>query len=158
MGNEPGEGDPWEYDYAGAPSKTQDAVRRIQTQLFNDAPNGFPGNDDAGALSSWYVFSALGFYPNVPGVGGFVMGSPLFPTAVIHLENGGQILIQGGHASEKNRYVQSLTINSAVATQLWLPFDTVRNGATLAFILDDQPSAWGTGASNAPPSFGSNAR
>jgi predicted alpha-1,2-mannosidase len=92
MGNEPCEGDPWEYDYAGAPARTQEVVRRIQTQLFCDAPDGLPGNDDAGALSSWYVFSALGFYPVVPGVGGFVLGSPLFSSTIIHLENGRQIV------------------------------------------------------------------
>ncbi|MDE3067979.1 MAG: GH92 family glycosyl hydrolase [Verrucomicrobiota bacterium] len=153
MGNEPCEGDPWEYDYVGAPARTQDVVRRIQTQLFRDTPRGFPGNDDAGALSSWYVFSALGFYPLVPGTGGFVPGSPLFPEATIHLENGRQIVIRGVHASAKNCYVQSLTINGTPATRLWLPFDTLRNGATLVFNLGNHPSRWGTGASNAPPAF-----
>jgi predicted alpha-1,2-mannosidase len=153
MGNEPCEGDPWEYDYAGAPSKTQDTVRRIQTQLFKNTPGGLPGNDDAGSLSSWYVFSALGFYPLVPGVGGFVIGSPLFTNATIHLANGQQIIIQGVNASVSNSYVQSLTINGTNATQLWLPFETIRNGAELVFTLSNTPSAWGTGTSNAPPSF-----
>ncbi len=153
MGNEPCEGDPWEYDYAGAPSKTQDTVRRIQTQLFLDTPGGLPGNDDAGALSSWYVFSALGIYPLIPGVGGFVLGSPLFTNATVNLENRGQITIQGINASPQNSYVQSLTINGTNTTQLWLPFETIRNGGALVFSLSNSPSGWGTGPADAPPSF-----
>lgn len=153
MGNEPCEGDPWEYDYAGAPAKTQDTVRRIQTQLFKNTTGGLPGNDDAGSLSSWYVFSALGFYPLVPGVGGFVIGSPLFTNATVQLANGQQIIIQGVNASVSNSYVQSLTINGTNTDHLWLPFETLRHGAELVFTLSNSPSVWGAGASNAPPSF-----
>ena len=153
MGNEPCEGDPWKYNYAGVPSKTQNTVRRIQTQLFKNTTGGLPGNDDAGSLSSWYVFSALGFYPLVPGVGGFVIGSPLFTNATVQLANGQQIIIQGVNASVSNSYVQSLTINGTNTGQLWLPFETIRHGAELVFTLSNSPSTWGTGASNAPPSF-----
>ena len=85
MGNEPCEECPWIYDFAGAPWRTQDVVRRIQTELFTTQPSGLPGNDDAGSLSSWYVFSALGIYPEIPGVGGFTVGSPMFPKTVVHL-------------------------------------------------------------------------
>ena len=67
--------------------RTQAVVRRVQQELFSDQPDGLPGNDDAGAMSSWYVFSALGLYPEVPGVAGFVVGSPVFPKAIIHLSN-----------------------------------------------------------------------
>ncbi|HWX18675.1 MAG TPA: GH92 family glycosyl hydrolase [Candidatus Binatia bacterium] len=157
MGNEPSEDDPWEYDYAGAPAKTQVTVRRIQTQLFNNTQNGLPGNDDAGALSSWYVFSALGLYPLVPGVGGFVLGSPMFPSAVINLENGRQITIEGINASPQNCYVQSFTLNGASTTSLWLPFAAIRNGANLVFTLGGTPSNWGTGPADVPPSFDDNA-
>jgi predicted alpha-1,2-mannosidase len=156
MGNEPCEPDPWEYDYAGAPTKAQATVRRIQTQLYNNTTSGLAGNDDAGALSSWYVFSALGIYPIVPGVGGFVIGSPLFPSATIALENGRQITIQAPHASVLNPYVQSLSINGVTTTSLWLAFDTVRNGATLLFDLGASASSWGTAAADAPPSFDNN--
>ena len=76
LGNEPCEETPWVYDFAGAPSHVQAVVRRAQNELFTAKPNGIPGNDDGGALSSWYVFSALGLYPEIPGVAGFAVGSP----------------------------------------------------------------------------------
>ncbi|HWW02804.1 MAG TPA: GH92 family glycosyl hydrolase [Candidatus Acidoferrum sp.] len=153
MGNEPSEPDPWEYDYAGAPHRTQATVRNIQTQLFTNTPGGLPGNDDAGALSSWYVFSALGLYPIIPGVGGFVLGSPLFQSATINLENGQQINIQGINASAQNCYVQSLTLNGVATTSLWLPFSAIRNGANLVATLGSAPSTWGTAPADSPPSF-----
>jgi predicted alpha-1,2-mannosidase len=153
IGNEPCECDPWEYDYAGAPWGTQSTVRRILTQCFTNTPSGLPGNDDEGDLSSWYVFAALGFYPETPSAGGFVIGSPLFPSATINFENGRQIVIQGINASVQNCYVQSLTMNGTNSTSLWLPFAAIRNGATLVFNLTNAPSNWGTAASDAPPSF-----
>jgi predicted alpha-1,2-mannosidase len=152
-GNEPCESDPWIYDYAGEPWATQNTIRRIQTQCFTNTPSGFPGNDDGGAISSWYVFSALGFYPEIPGTGGFVIASPMFPRATINLENGHQVVIQGNNATAQNSYVQSLTINGTNSTSLWLPFATLCNGATLIFNLGNVSSSWGTGAADAPPSF-----
>ena len=153
-GNEPCEGDPWEYDYVGAPRGTQNSVRQILTKCFTNNPGGFPGNDDGGAISSWYVFGALGLFPEVPGVGGFVIGSPLFPSVTINLENGRQITIQGNNQSAQNYYVQSLTINGTNSANLWLPFSTLQNGANLVFTLTNAPSSWGTNAADAPPSFG----
>ena len=88
MGNETCEEIPWIYDFVSAPSRAQAVIRRVQQELFSDQPDGLPGNDDAGAMSSWYVFSALGLYPEIPGVAGFVIGSPVFPKATIHLANG----------------------------------------------------------------------
>ena len=156
-GNEPTECAPWEYDYVGAPWGTQRAVRRILTQCFTNNPGGIPGNDDGGSLSSWYVFGALGLYPEVPSAGGFVIGSPLFPSVTINLENGRQITIQGNNQSAQNCYVQNLTINSTNSTSLWLPISTLQNGANLVFTLTNAPSSWGTNASDAPPSFFGNA-
>jgi len=156
MGNEPCEEVPWEFDYTGQPSGTQAAVRNLQLQCFTNTPAGLPGNDDAGALSSWYVFSCLGFYPLIPGVGGFVVGSPRFPNAVINLENGSQISIQGVNASDQNCYVQSMMLNGTNTTSLWLPFALVRNGANLVFTLTNAPTSWGTGAADVPPSFDNN--
>src|SRR5262249_51289793 len=126
---------------------------RIQNELFTNTPSGLPGNDDAGALSSWYVFSALGFYSLIPGAPGFVLGSPRFPSATVHLENGGQLVIQGNNASSDNPYVQSLTVNGTPVTGLWLPFASIRNGGSLVFNLGNTPSTWGTSPSDAPPSF-----
>ena len=78
---------PWLYDWTRRPYGTQEAVRRAILTLYNTSPSGYPGNDDLGTMSAWYVFGALGLYPEVPGVGLLAIGSPLFPRAVISLPN-----------------------------------------------------------------------
>lgn len=153
MGNEPGEEIPWEYDFAGVPSHTQSVVRRIQTQLWTNTPGGIPGNDDGGALSSWYVFSAIGLYPEIPGVGGFVIGSPLFTSVRLQLPSGGTLQINAPQASDETPYVQHLALNSAATSALWLPWSVIKNGATLDFTLGGNSSSWGSSANDAPPSF-----
>ena len=153
MGNEPCEECPWIYDFAGAPWRTQDVVRRIQTELFTTAPSGLPGNDDAGSLSSWYVFSALGIYPEIPGVAGFTIGSPMFPSATVHLENGKTLTINADHAAVNAPYVQSMQVNGQTYDSPWLPWSQISGGGTLLFELGDQPSKWGSDPAKAPPSF-----
>jgi predicted alpha-1,2-mannosidase len=153
MGNEPCEETPWVYDFAGAPSHAQAVVRRIQNELFTSKPNGLPGNDDAGALSSWYVFSALGLFPEIPGVAGFAVGSPLFPKATVHLENGKTIQILAGKASRENCYVQTLKLNGRNYESPWIQWRDLERGATLDFNLDDKPSTWGSSPQQTPPSF-----
>ncbi len=155
MGNEPCEEVPWVYDFASAPWRTQAVVRRIQNELFTTLPSGIPGNDDAGALSSWYVFSALGLYPEIPGVAGFVLGSPLFPKATLHMDNGKSIQIIGEHASSANPYVQSLKVNDQPYESPWIPWSLLSNGGVLDFNLGDKPSTWGNDPAKAPPSFDS---
>jgi predicted alpha-1,2-mannosidase len=153
MGNEPCEETPWVYDFASTPWRTQAVVRRIQTELFTNEPSGIPGNDDAGAISSWYVFSALGIYPVIPGVAGFVVGSPLFPKATIHREDGTTIQIVGEHASADAPYVQSLRVNGQSYESPWIPWSLLAKGGTLDFRLGGQPSKWGASPDAAPPSF-----
>lgn len=153
MGNEPCEETPWVYDYVSKPARTQEVVRRIQRELFTATPGGLPGNDDAGALSSWLVFSYLGIYPEIPGVAGFVLGSPVFPKAAIHLENGATIEIIGRHASTDNCYVQRLELNGHRTDNLWVPWSALSIGGVLDFSLGSRPSAWGSGANSPPPSF-----
>ena len=91
MGDEPSFAIPWEYDYAGAPSGTEHVVREIQDLLYTDDSRGLAGNDDLGAMSSWYVWSALGAYPEMPGSATVALGSPLFTAIAIHLGNGATI-------------------------------------------------------------------
>ncbi len=144
MGNEPCFEVPWEFDAAGAAYRTQEVVRRIETQLFNAGPGGLPGNDDGGAMSSWYIFAALGLYPEIPGAAGFMLGSPLFPTATIHMGNGQVLHIIGEGASEGSPYVQDLSLNGQNYVSSWIPFDALANGATLHFTLGSSPNtAWG---------------
>ena len=153
MGNEPDEEAPWVYNFAGAPARTQATVRRIQTELFTDQPNGLPGNDDAGSLSSWYVFSALGLYPEIPGVAGFAVGSPVFPQAALHLDNGKIIRIVGRNAAPTAPFVQGLKLNGQPHESPWIQWSALSDGGVLEFDLGDKPSAWGSDPRNAPPSF-----
>ena len=153
MGNEPDEEVPWIYDFACAPARTQAVVRRIQTELFTEQPGGLPGNDDAGSLSSWYVFSALGLYPEIPGVAGFAVGSPVFPLATLHLDNGKSIRIIGRSAALSRPFVQSLKLNGLAHESPWVSWSALSEGGVLEFDLGDQPSRWGTDPENAPPSF-----
>jgi len=153
MGNELCVGIPWAYNFAGAPARTQKVIRRIQEELFTAKPSGLPGNDDAGSLSSWYVFSALGIYPAIPGVAGLVLGSPAFPTATIHLENGHKIQIIGENAAPENCYVQSVKLNGEAWESPWVPWSALAEGGTIIFSLGDKPSAWGQDPGRVPPSF-----
>jgi predicted alpha-1,2-mannosidase len=135
FGNEPGEGTPWVYAFAGAPAKTQAVVRRILRELFLDEPRGLPGNDDAGALSSWAVFACLGLYPAVPGVGGFVVGSPLFPEATVHLGNGHRLEIVARGAAADAPFVAGLRLDNRPYDHVWIPWEAVAGGARLDFEL-----------------------
>jgi predicted alpha-1,2-mannosidase len=147
MGNEPEFVVPWEYVAAGVPYRTQQVVRRIETQLFGAGPDGLPGNDDGGAMSSWYIFAAMGLYPAIPGVAGFVLGSPLFPSLTIHLGNGHQLQIIGQGIDgppESMPYVQNLSLNGQNYASAWLPFALLEHGATLQFVLYSSPNlTWG---------------
>jgi predicted alpha-1,2-mannosidase len=162
-GNEPAFGIPWEYDFAGAPSRTQDVVRRIVTDLYAPTPNGEPGNDDLGAMSSWYVWAAIGMYPETPGTADLVLASPLFSQVTITLGDGQHIEINAPDASATNRYVQSLQVTGVRAPTAcgtttyrcpWLPASVVTSGAQLDFTLGPAPNdAWGSAPAAAPPSI-----
>ncbi|MGO9275892.1 MAG: GH92 family glycosyl hydrolase [Terriglobia bacterium] len=154
MGNEPGFAIPWAYDFAGAPWRTQDVVRRIETELFTAKPEGLAGNDDLGTMSAWYVFAAMGLYPEIPGVGGFCLNSPLFANVTWHLGNGQTVQIVGEGASTASPYVQSLSVDGKPYGRLWLPYAELMKGAALDFKLAGTPNkTWGSEPSAAPPSF-----
>lgn len=121
--------------------------------IWVNAPNGIPGNDDLGEMSSWYVFAALGVYPNIPGRAEFIVGSPLFTKAVIHRE-GGDVTILAPDAGMGKPYVQALKVNGKAVDQSWLPESFALKGGTLEFKLGDKPNkAWAAKAKDAPPSF-----
>ncbi len=153
-GNEPGLEIPWEYDYAGAPWRTQQVVRRIQTQLYSDTPGGTAGNDDLGAMSSWFVWSALGMYPETPGTADLALGSPLFPREVIHLASGKTIDVNAPKANASTPYVQSMTVGGKAWSKAYLPPSILTTGAALDVKLGSVPNAgWASAASDAPPSW-----
>ncbi|TVT16860.1 GH92 family glycosyl hydrolase [Amycolatopsis acidiphila] len=151
MGNEPNANAPWLYDFAGAPYKTQAIVRRAMTELYNPNPEGLVGNDDLGQMSSWYVWSALGMYPEIPGRAELVLGSPLFSKVVLTTGAGKKITISSSGAGQ---YVSTLKVNGATTTKPWLPESFVTTGGTLDYTLSGTPNtSWGSSPSDAPPSF-----
>ena len=91
--------------------ETQQAIRHIMETEYLNAPGGLSGNDDAGQMSAWYIFASLGFYPVCPGSPFYVLASPSFPKAVLHLENGKSFILQAENASEENIYIQKVTLN-----------------------------------------------
>lgn len=154
LGNEPSFEAPWEYDFAGAPWRTQAVVRQAVVSLFNPTPDGLPGNDDLGALSSWYVWAALGLYPEIPGTDTLVMGSTLFSHVTLHLTNRHDVEIDAMGAADTAPYVQSLNLNGQSYIKPWLPFSALTNGASLQFALGSTPNTvWGNLPTDAPPSF-----
>jgi predicted alpha-1,2-mannosidase len=156
-GNEPGEWIPFEYDYAGAPFETQSVVRRIVTQLYPLAPVAEPGEDDLGALSSWFVWAALGLYPETPGAASLAMTSPLFPQVKILEGSGHTLTITGMHAPDVYIEGARLAVGSAGSSpwdKPWLPPTALTEGANLSVDLGSAPNrAWGASPSAAPPSF-----
>ncbi|MEU6067975.1 GH92 family glycosyl hydrolase [Streptomyces sp. NPDC047082] len=152
LDNEPSLNVPYLYDYAGAAYKTQETVRAAMKQLWSTRPGGIPGNDDLGAMSSWYVFSALGMYPQVPSRAELVLASPLFERIEIGRPQGNDISIRARGAGADAPYVQSLKVNGRTSDQPWLPDSFVRDGGRLDYTLSATPNrSWGTSAP--PPSF-----
>jgi predicted alpha-1,2-mannosidase len=156
-GNEPGFGVPWLYNYVGQPWKTQQLVDQVRSKLFGPTPDGEPGNDDLGALSSWYVWAALGLYPSTPGTPVLTVNTPLFDRAVIALPAGKSMKISASGASGRNRmkYISGLTIDGQAIDQTYLPESITQSGGELAFTLSGKPNqVWGIAEPSAPPSFG----
>ena len=154
-GNEPSLWSPWEFDYFGAPWQTEDAVRRIVTTQYHDAPVNEPGNDDLGAISSWYVWGAIGVYPVTPGTANLALASPLFPYVSVQLPNGHVLDLSAPKASAGTPYVRSLAINGKPTIDPWIPASVLSTGATLDFVLAGSPDkTWGAAAADAPPSYG----
>jgi predicted alpha-1,2-mannosidase len=156
-GNEPGFGVPWLYNYVGQPWKTQQLVDQVRSKLFGPTPDGEPGNDDLGALSSWYVWAALGLYPSTPGKSIFTVNTPLFDRVVIVLPEDKSIKISAPGVSGHNRmkYIRGLAIDGQAIDQTSLPESISHTGGELAFSLSAKPDkVWGTAESSAPPSFG----
>ena len=156
VGNEPSIELPWEYDYTGEPYKTQGTVRSIQDQIWADSPTGLAdGNDDLGAMSAWYVWSALGMFPETPGTSDLALGSPLFTQAVVSLPSGSTLTINGSGAADNAPYVQSATWNGSAWNNAYAPTTAITSGGTLNYTLGTAANtSWASAASAAPPSYG----
>ncbi|BCM88952.1 hypothetical protein IAD21_00794 [Abditibacteriota bacterium] len=149
-GNEPVFLTPWLYDYAGRPDKVVDRVRAILQKDHHLAPKGYAGDEDTGAMSSWYVFGAMGFYPNA-GQDVYLLGSPIFSQVRLQLDGGKTFTITANNLSENNRYVQSAKLNGKSWNQAWFRHRDIIGGAELVLQMGPQPSQWGT--QTPPPSL-----
>jgi predicted alpha-1,2-mannosidase len=155
LSNEPSIATPWVYLYTGRPYKTQEIVRHVQNTLWKDAPDGIPGNDDLGSMSSWYVWTAMGLYPGIPGRGELLVTAPLFPKIAVSRRNASAITIEAPQASARVAYVHALRVDGRPSARAWLPESFVSKGGRLAFTLGEKPlEAWGSAPADVPPSFG----
>ncbi|MEU4209266.1 GH92 family glycosyl hydrolase [Streptomyces sp. NPDC026206] len=143
------------YDAAGQPWKTQEKVREVLSRLYlgSEIGQGYPGDEDNGEMSAWYVFSTLGFYPLVMGQGEYAIGAPLFTKATVHLEGGRDLVIKAPRNSARNLYVQSLRVNGHSWDSTALPHSVLTKGATLEFAMGPTPSNWATSERAAPTSI-----
>ncbi len=139
-GNQPVQHVAYAYNYAGQPWKTQERVRKIMSQLYNATPKGFPGDEDQGGMSSWYVLSALGLYSVCPGTTEYNIGSPVFSKATISLENGKKFVIEAKNNSASNVYIESATLNGQPHSKNWIDTKDILEGGTLKFQMSAQPN------------------
>lgn len=143
-GNEPSHHIIYLYNFAGTPWKTQERVHQVLKEMYFDAPDGLAGNEDCGQMSAWYVLSALGFYPVTPGANEYMIGTPLFPEAAIHLENGKTFTIKAKNVNDKNFYIQSASLNGNAYTKSFFLHQQIVNGGTLSFVMGNKASSFGT--------------
>ncbi|MDP9158818.1 MAG: GH92 family glycosyl hydrolase [Acidobacteriota bacterium] len=149
VGNEPGFLAPYLYIWAGRHDKTAERVRKIIADNFHPGKNGLPGNDDSGAMSSWYAFGTIGIFPNA-GQDVYLIGSPAVPSLTLHLANGKTFVIEAKNVSPANKYVIAAELNGAALTRAWLRHDEIANGGKLTLRMARAPETWPSGAT--PPS------
>ena len=157
MANEPSLHVPYLYNYAGQPWKTQKRIRQMLRTWFRNDLMGIPGDEDGGGMTSFVVFSSLGFYPVTPGFPTYNIGSPLFTRAQITLSNGKVFEIEAQGASNENKYIQSATMNGKEWNKPWFSHDDLKEGGKLVLVMGNHPNkAWGVNADNVPPSANNN--
>lgn len=138
-GNEPGHHIPYLYNWTGKAYKTQARVRMIMDTMYGPGVEGLCGNDDAGQMSAWYVFSSLGFYPVIPGSDHYALGSPLVKNAILNFENGNRLTIKTLNQSKNNIYVKSLTINGKQIDRNYILHNEIMNGGEFIFEMSATP-------------------
>jgi len=155
-GNEPCHQIAYLYNYVGEPWKTQKLVCHIRNTEYVNAPGGLSGNDDAGQMSAWYVFSAMGFYPVCPGNPYYVIGSPAFEKMTIRLENGKEFVVKAHGVSAENIYIQSATLNGKRFENSYITHKQILEGGILEFVMGAVPNKnWAAKKENCPQSISS---
>jgi len=148
---------PFEFNFSGRPWESQRVVRRVLKENYTDTPDGIPGNDDAGEMSSWAVFSMLGMYPVDPASLAYELVSPTFARVVVHLKapyQGKTFTIETSPNPQATPYIQSVQLNWHAQAQNWISFDAMSHGGTSHFTLGPNPNhVWGAAPADAPPSL-----
>ena len=153
-GNQPAQHMIYLYNWAGQPWKAQYWAREVMNRLYNASPNGYCGDEDNGQTSAWYVFSALGFYPVCPASDEYVLGAPLFKKAVVHLENGNEILINAPENSADARYIEKMKLNGSTWENNYLQHSLLTKGARIDIKMSQvENMSRGTKEENRPYSF-----
>jgi predicted alpha-1,2-mannosidase len=149
-GNEPSHHMAYLYNYAGQPWKTQERVAEILETMYQNAPDGLSGNEDCGQMSSWYVLSAMGFYPVCPGSNQYIIGTPIFDEITVNLENGKQFSIS---RKGDGKYIQSASLNGSEFTASFITHSQILTGGKLKFEMGTKPNKnWGVDEGNQPSS------
>lgn len=138
-GNQPIQHMIYLYNHLGQPWKAQYWLHEVMNRLYHSGPDGYCGDEDNGQTSAWYVFSAMGFYPVTPGTTQYVLGSPLFKRITITLHDGKKIQINAPAANQKNRYIESITLNGKPYDRLFLEHFELLKGGKFDFVMTDQP-------------------
>ncbi|WP_316848286.1 GH92 family glycosyl hydrolase [Pedobacter psychrodurus] len=138
-GNQPIQHMIYLYNYAGQPWKAQKWSREVMNRLYNATENGYPGDEDQGQMSSWYVLSALGIYSVCPGTDQYGIGSPVFKKATITLENKNKFTVEAVNNSKENVYIQSATLNGKPYSKNFIKHADIMNGGILRFEMGSQP-------------------
>ena len=153
MANEPSLHIPYIYNYGGAPWKTQKRIRQCLKTWFRNDVMGIPGDEDGGGLTSFVVFSSMGFYPVTPGLPIYNIGSPLFEDVQVSLPSGKVFRIIAKNCSDTNKYIQSARLNGKEWNKPWFSHDDIKNGGTLELKMGPKPNIhWGAEEESMPPS------
>jgi predicted alpha-1,2-mannosidase len=139
-GNQPIQHMIYLYSYAGQPWKTQYHIREVMDKLYNATESGYPGDEDEGGMSSWYVLSAMGIYSVCPGTDQYVLGSPVFNKITLTMEDGKKFVIEAKGNSPQNVYIQSATLNGSPYTHNWITYSDMVNGGVLHLEMGAQPN------------------
>ncbi|MBO1740789.1 GH92 family glycosyl hydrolase [Leifsonia sp. TF02-11] len=155
LSNQPAHHVPYMYAFAGAPHRLQALVRESLARLFtgSEIGQGYPGDEDNGEMSAWWLFSAMGLYPLAPGSGEYVVGSPLFPRLTVDIPGAGTLEIVAENQAPENVYVQSLTLDGEPWESLAIPHARIARDARLVFTMGPEPSAWGASPEARPSSL-----
>lgn len=150
QGNEPSHHVIYMYNYVGQPWKAAQMLRRMMKEMYTTQPDGLSGNEDVGQMSAWYVLSSVGLYQVEPSGGKFIIGSPIFDKATLNLGDGKTFTVRTVNNSDKNIYVQKVTLNGKTYNKTYINFNDMKRGGTLVLTMGAKPSKWGTAKKDRP--------